>query len=140
MAAYEEEHDLLQAYVDEPFCETVARTLGVRASTAKTAFINEPTHRVLSLVSWAMDRSEDPYERGRMIVAWARKRGCGGFRPAPQEYVSLAGTECQGEEGVYRENVALAQMLAQYWKENPKRLARVLDEVEMWLNLSEDES
>ena len=38
----------------------------------------------------------------------------------------------------YRENVALARLLARYWHENPKRLARVLDELEIWLNVRED--
>ena len=38
----------------------------------------------------------------------------------------------------HRENLALARLLAQYWHENPKRLARVLDEVEIWLNVRED--
>ena len=143
MAAHEDEHDFLEAYVDEPFCETIARTLGVKASAVKLAFFNEPTHRALSLVSWAMDRSEDPEERGRMILAWARKRGCGGFRPAPEEYISLAGSEVNRvvSEDVpsHRENLALARLLAQYWNENPKRLARVLDELEIWLNVREGE-
>ncbi len=50
-----------------------------------------------------------------------------------------AGGRCVGEEGTYRENVALARMLAAYWKENPRRLARILDEVEMWINLKDEE-
>ncbi len=35
--------------------------------------------------------------------------------------------------------MALARMLAAYWKENPRRLARILDEVEMWINLKDEE-
>ncbi len=133
-------HDAPQpiTVADGAYCELVARDLGVKTSTARTAFINEPTQRVLGVVSWAMDRSEDPQKRSRMVIAWARKRGAGAFRPAPDEYVSLAGSVGSGEEAHYRENVALARLLARYWHENPRRLARVLDEVEIWLNVREE--
>jgi hypothetical protein len=120
------------------FCEAVAHDLGIKVSAARTAFLNEPTQRVLGVVSWAMDRSEDPAERSRMVIAWARKRGAGAFRPTPDEFVSLAGSVGNGEEAHYRENVALARLLARYWHENPKRLARVLDELEIWLNVREE--
>ena len=120
------------------FCEVVARDLGIKVSAARTAFLNEPTQRVLGVAGWAMDRSEDPGERSRMVIAWARRRGAGAFRPAPDEFVSLAGSVGTGEEAHYRENVALARLLARYWHENPKRLARVLDELEIWLNVCED--
>ena len=127
-------------FASPAFCELVARDMGVKLSAARTAFLNEPTQQVLGVMSWAMDKSDDPEERSRMILAWARKRGTGAFRPHAGEYVSLAGSGCNGEEGVYRENVALARMLARYWHENPKRLARVLDEVEIWLNVGDEES
>jgi hypothetical protein len=120
------------------FCEAVAGDLGIKVSAARTAFLNEPTQRVLGVVGWAMDRSEDPEERSRMVISWARKRGAGAFRPAPDEFVSLAGSVGTGEEAHYRENVALARLLARYWHENPKRLARVLDELEIWLNVREE--
>jgi hypothetical protein len=119
------------------FCELVAGDLGVKVSAARTAFIGEPTQRVLGVVSWALDKTEDPEERSRMVIAWARKRGAGAFRPAPDEYISLAGSVGNGEEAHYRENEALARLLAQYWHEHPKRLARVLDELEIWLNVRE---
>ncbi len=122
------------------FCEMVARELGVRLLAARTAFLNEPTQQVLGVMSWAMDKTDDPGERSRMIVAWARKRGTGAFRPLPDEYVSLAGSNGNGEEAIYRENVALARLLARYWYENPKRLARILDELEIWLNVGDEES
>ena len=123
---------------DGAYCELVARDLGVKTSTARTAFINEPTQRVLGVVSWAMDKSEDPEERSRMLIAWARKRGACAFRLAPDEYVSLAGSVGNGQEAHYRENEALARLLALYWHEHPRRLARVLDELEIWLNVRED--
>lgn len=50
---------------------------------------------------------------------------------APDEYVSLAGSVGQGEEAHYRENEALAR----YWHENPRRLTRVLAELEIWINV-----
>jgi hypothetical protein len=120
------------------FCELVAGELGIKVSAARTAFLNEPTQRVLGVVGWAMDKSEDPEERSRMVIAWARRRGAGAFRPAPDEYVSLAGSVGTNDEGTYRENEALARLLARYWHENPKRLAWVFDELEIWLNVRED--
>ena len=120
------------------FCELVAGDLGTKVSAARTAFLNEPTQRVLGVVSWALDKSDDPEERSRMVIAWARRRGAGAFRPAPDEYISLAGSVGSGEEAHYRENEALARLLARYWHEHLKRLARVLDELEIWLNVRED--
>ncbi len=117
------------------FCELVAKDLGIKPATAKTAFLDEPTQRVLGVASWAMDKSNDQEERARMVIAWAKKRGAGAFRPISDEYVSLAGSVGHGEEAHYRENEALARLLARYWKENPRRLARVLDELEIWVNV-----
>jgi hypothetical protein len=37
---------------------------------------------VTGAVAGAMDKSEDPEERSRMVVAWAKKRGCGAEAPA----------------------------------------------------------
>ena len=117
------------------FCELVARDMGVKPSTARTALLDEPTRRVLGVVGWAMDESEDPEQRARMVLAWAKKRRTGAFRPVPDEYVSLAGSAGNGEEAHYRENEALARLLARYWHENPRRLARILAELEIWINV-----
>ena len=117
------------------FCELVAKDLGIKPTTAKTAFLDEPTQRVLGVVSWAMDKSNDHQERARMVVAWAKKRGAGAFRPVSDEYVSLAGSVGHGEEAHYRENEALARLLARYWHQHPHRLARVLEELEIWVNV-----
>ncbi len=124
---------------DGPFCELVARDLGIKLSTARTAFIGEATQRVLGVVAWAMNESEDPERRAKAIVCWAKKRRCGAFREQSDEYVSLAGSIAKGEEAHYRENEALARILAKYWAENPRRLARVLDEVEIWVNVRQDD-
>lgn len=123
---------------DHAFCDQMAADLQVGHGVARTAFMGEATTRVMGVVGWAMDKSEDPAERGRMITAWAKKRRAGAFRTDDAAYFSLAGSACHGEEGTIRENVALAKMLARYWQENPKRLARILDEVEMWINLKDD--
>ena len=120
---------------DATFCEVVARELGIKPTSAKTAFLDEPVRQVVGVASWAMEESEDPQERSRMVIAWAKKRRAGAFRPVPDEYVSLAGSVGRGEEAHYRENEALARLLARYWHENPRRLARVLDELEIWVNV-----
>ena len=45
---------------DSGFCEELAQNLGIKPSTAKTAFLDEPAQRVLGVASWAMDKSDDP--------------------------------------------------------------------------------
>lgn len=120
---------------DAAFCKVVAEELGIKPTSAKTAFLDEPIGRVIGVASWAMEESEDPQERSRMVIAWAKKRRAGAFRPVPDEYVSLAGSVGHGEEAHRRENEALARLLTRYWHANPKRLARVLDELEIWINV-----
>ena len=126
---------LPQRVADAAFCEVVARELGIKPTSAKTAFLEEPIGRVIGVASWAVEESEDPQERSRMIIAWAKKRRAGAFKPVPDEYVSLAGSVGHGEEANRRENEALATLLSRYWHENPRRLARVLDELEIWVNV-----
>ena len=120
---------------DSGFCEELAEYLGIKPSTVKTAFLHEPAQRVLGVASWAMEKSEDPQERSRMVIAWAKKRRTGAFRPVPDEYVSLAGSVGHGEEAHRRENETLARLLARYWHRHPHRLARVLEELEIWVNV-----
>ena len=126
---------LPQRVADAAFCEVVAKELGIKPTSAKTAFLEEPIGRVIGVASWAMEESEDSQERSRMVIAWAKKRHAGPFRPVPDEYVSLAGSVGHGEEAHRRENEVLARLLARYWHENPRRLARVLDELEIWINV-----
>ena len=126
---------LPQGVADAAFCKVVAEELGIKPTSAKTAFLDEPIGRVIGVASWAMEESEDPQERSRMVIAWAKKRRAGAFRPVPDEYVSLAGSVGHGEEAHRRENEALARLLTRYWHANPKRLARVLDELEIWINV-----
>jgi hypothetical protein len=66
---------------------------------------------------------------------WTKKRGAGAFGPVQGEFISLAGSVGRGEEAHYRESETLARLLARYWHENPGRLARVLDELEIWVNV-----
>ena len=65
------------------YCELVAGDLGIKPSAARTAFLNEPTHRVLGVVGWALDKSEDPVERSRMVIAWPGGAGRGRFVRPP---------------------------------------------------------
>jgi len=123
---------------DAAFCEAVAKELGIKPTSAKTAFLEEPLGRVIGVASWAMEESEDPQERSRMVIAWAKKRRAGAFCPVPEEYVSLAGSVGRGEEAHRHENETLARLLSRYWHENPRRLARVLDELEIWINVFPD--
>ena len=68
---------LPQRVADAAFCEVVARDLGIKPTSAKTAFLEEPIGRVIGVASWAMEESEDPQERSRMVIAWAKKRRAG---------------------------------------------------------------
>ena len=120
---------------DSGFCEELAEYLGIKPSTGETAFLDEPAQRVLGVASWAMDKSDDPEERARMVIAWAKTRGAGAFGPVQGEFISLAGSVGRGEEAHCRENETLARLFARHWHENPGRLARVLEELETWVNV-----
>jgi hypothetical protein len=120
---------------DSGFCEELAEYLGIKPSQAKTAFLTEPTQRVLGVASWAMDKCGNPEECARMVIAWAKKRRAGAFRPVPDEYVSLAGSVGHGKEAHRRENETLARLLTRYWHRHPHRLARVLEELEILVNI-----
>jgi hypothetical protein len=65
--------------VDARYAEILADELGVKTTTARTAFIGEPQRRASEISGWALDNSDDPEERGRMILAWARKHRAGAF-------------------------------------------------------------
>ena len=119
---------------DPGFCEGLAEYLGIKPSTAETAFLDEPAQRVLGVASWGMDKSDDPEESARTVIARTRTRGAGASGPVQGDFISLAGSVARGEEAHYRENEALARLLARYWHENPGRLARVLEELEIWVN------
>lgn len=125
------------AVADAEFCKAIADDLGVRLGTAKTAFLGEPEARALGVAAWAMDEvPDDPEQRARMIVAWAKKRRAGAFREDPLEFASLMGSVggTEGGDPHYRENENIAKLLAFYWADNPRRLARILDEAEIWFN------
>jgi hypothetical protein len=65
--------------VDGPYAEILADELGVKVTTARTAFIGEPQRRASEISGWALDRSDDPAERARMVVAWAKKHKAGAY-------------------------------------------------------------
>jgi hypothetical protein len=89
---------------------------------------------VLGVATWAADNSDDPQERPHGDLV-GEEAGAGALRPVPDEYVSLAGSVGHGEEAHYRENEPLARLLARYWHENPRRLTRILTDLEIWANV-----
>ena len=96
---------------DAAFCELLAEDLGVKTTTARTAFVGEPKVRCIRVVEWALRHEpDDPERRARMIVAWARKRRAGAFRD---------------DEDAERD---IARKIANYWREHPERLAETLRE------------
>ena len=97
--------------VDGRYAELLAEDLGVKVTTARTAFIGEPQRRALGVVAWAMERAPDsPEKRAKLILAWAKKRGAGAFRQ---------------DEDAER---YFARKIAEYWLEHPDRLAETLRE------------
>jgi hypothetical protein len=66
--------------VDERFARILADELGIKITTARTAFIGEPQRRASEISGWALDNSSDPAERARMILAWAKKHRAVAFR------------------------------------------------------------
>jgi hypothetical protein len=66
--------------VDDRYAEILADELGVKITTARTAFIGEPQRRASEISGWAVDNSADVGERARMILAWVRKHRAGAFR------------------------------------------------------------
>jgi hypothetical protein len=66
--------------VDARYARILADELGIKTTTARTAFIGEPQRRASEISGWALDNSGDPEERSRMILAWARKHRAGAFR------------------------------------------------------------
>jgi hypothetical protein len=66
--------------VDNRYAEILADELEIKVSTARSAFIGEPQRRASEISGWALDKSDDPEERARMILAWARKNRRGAFR------------------------------------------------------------
>lgn len=119
--------------VDERYAALLAEDLGVKLTTAKTAFLGEPCKRALGVMAWAMEHEpHDPEKRAKMILAWAKKRRAGAFSEAAQDFTGAAmpamknGSNGDGE----RENEVLARIIVEYWVEHPQRFVALLDEVE----------
>ena len=118
---------------DAAFCELLAEDLGVKVSTARTAFIGEPKVRCIRVVEWALrHQPDDPAQRARMCLAWARKRGAGAFRSddGDDQDESLSGILDREGERFER----LAEALARMWVENPESLAEAIRALEQSRN------
>jgi hypothetical protein len=97
--------------VDGRYAELLAEDLGVKVTTARTAFIGEPQRRALGVVAWAFKHAPDsPEKRAKMILAWAKRRRAGAFRQ---------------DEDAER---FFARKIAEYWSQHPDRLAQTLRE------------
>ncbi len=94
---------------DDRYAELLAEDLGVKTTTARTAFIGEPKVRCIRVVEWALRHEpDDPESRARMILAWAKKRQAGAFKQ-----------DVDAEKEI-------AQAVAAYWMEHPEKLAETL--------------
>jgi hypothetical protein len=98
--------------VDDRYARLLADDLGVKLTTARTAFIGEPVARALKVREWAFRRAPNsPEKRARLIIEWAKRQGAGAFR--------------QDDEAAERE---IARRIAAYWIERPEQLAQTLRE------------
>lgn len=113
--------------VDDRFAEVLAEDLGIKPTTARTAFIGEPKVRAIRVSEWALRHQPDsPEKRAKMVLAWAKKRGAGAFRPDDGDDSSLNGILEHEDERFVR----LAEALARMWTENPASLAEAIRALE----------
>jgi len=112
---------------DDAFCRLLASDLGVKVTTAKTCFLEEPKVRAIRVTEWALRHQPDDAERrARMCIAWAKKRKAGAFREDKSNDTSLAGIFDREGERFER----LAEALAQMWVEHPESLADAIRALE----------
>jgi hypothetical protein len=112
---------------DAAFCELIASDLGVKHTTAKTAFLDEPKVRAIRVVEWALrHQPDDPEQRAKMILGWAKKRRAGAFREDKSGDTSLADIFAGEQERFER----LAEALAALWVEHPESLAKAIRALE----------
>jgi hypothetical protein len=96
---------------DGPFCELLAKDLGLKVTTVRTALIGEPKVRSIRVVEWVVRNAGDDLERrAKILIWWAKKRGAGAFRQ---------------DQDAERD---IARRIARYWAEHPDRLAETLRE------------
>ncbi|MBA2344988.1 MAG: hypothetical protein H0V83_07890, partial [Rubrobacter sp.] len=116
---------------DKAFCRLLAEDLGIKVTTANTAFLGEPKVRCIRVTEWALRRQPDDAERrARMCLAWAKKRKAGAFREDTGDDTSLA--EIFDREGERFKR--LAEALAQMWTEHPESLAEAIRALEQQRN------
>ena len=113
--------------VDDRFAEVLAEDLGIKPTTARTAFGGEPKVRAIRVSEWAQRNApDDPEHRARILIWWAKKRGAGAFRPDDGGDESLGGILDREDERFER----LAEALAHMWTENPASLAEAIKALE----------
>jgi hypothetical protein len=112
---------------DGAFCRLLAEDLGVKVTTAKTCFLEEPKVRCIRVTEWALRHQPDDAERrARMILGWAKRRKAGAFREDTSDDTSLAEIFDREHERFER----LAEALARMWVEHPEGLAEAIRALE----------
>lgn len=72
---------------DEEFLELLERDFGIGQFALRRAFLGcppAPKKQAIEVCEWAILKTEDPDEAGRMVRGWARGRGVGQYHPAIQ--------------------------------------------------------
>jgi hypothetical protein len=110
---------------DEAFCAQAATVLMCDEEPIYKAFIGEPVEEVLAMVRWALSHMEDEgFDTAKILTNWAQKRERGAWSTRPHK-PSPTKQNLNGQ---------IAEMLVQFWSENPHELVAVLDQVENSLN------
>jgi hypothetical protein len=110
---------------DEAFCAQVAALLLCDRGAIHDAFIGEPAEEVLEMVRWVLKHEDDEgFDAAKVLTSWAKKRKRGAWSVKPRKAPSV-------ERNPNRE---LAEVLANFWAENPEELAIVLNRVEASLD------
>src|SRR4051794_34547186 len=101
---------------DEAFCAQVAAVLLCDEEPIHKAFIGEPTEEILVMVRWALSHTEDEgFDVAKILTNWAQKRQRGVWSTRPHK----------SSPTKQNLNGKLAEMLVQFWSENPHELVAV---------------
>jgi hypothetical protein len=110
---------------DDAFCVQVAAVLHCDEEPIYKTFIGEPVEEVLVMVRWALSHQDDEgFNVAKVLTNWAQKRERGAWSTRPR----------QPSPTKQNLNGKLAEMLVQFWSDNPHELVAVLDQVEQSLN------
>jgi hypothetical protein len=71
---------------DRNLADQIAAVLLCDREPIRDAFVGEPVMEAMLMCAWALDHEHEPgFDPARALTAWARKRGRGAWREAPED-------------------------------------------------------